>query len=269
MRLKSLLTWGIILGITMGIVFSTGATAPAGATIDATTGAVEEPEFPLVPEEDHTSSDPGMDWRTSVTVEAITTDVAQEAMLTIGEASISEVGFLFLAYSRHNDANPLDHEIRAELHSIVSQSPGLSLALLARRSSQPRSTIRYHVKVLESEQTVQRSDVWGKSRLFPLETASDEFAFHAIEHESRLREITGVIAEQEPATVTEIADEVDRAASTVSYHLGRLEDAGVIEREEAESTVVSELSPAFRSFVNEQATQASEQRATRLADANE
>lgn len=268
MRTKSLLTWGIILGITMGIVFSTGVIAPAGATIDTNSGSVEEPDFPLVPEEDHTSSDRGMDWRSTVTVEAITNDVAQEAMLTIGEVGISEVGFLFLAYSRHTDANPLDHEIRAELHSLVTQSPGLSLALLARRSSQPRSTIRYHVKVLESARTVQRSDVWGKSRLFPLEIERSEFEFHALEHEPRLKEITDVITEEEPVTVTDIAEEVDRAASTVSYHLGRLEDADVIQREETGGTVVSERSPAFRAFMNDQANQATE-RQTRLADANE
>ena len=46
-----------------------------------------------------------------------------------------------------------------------------------------------------------------------------------------------------------LADELDRDASTVSHHLSRLEDAGLVEREREGRAVVNRLAPEVRAML--------------------
>ncbi len=51
------------------------------------------------------------------------------------------------------------------------------------------------------------------------------------------------VARREPASVGELADELGRDPSTVTHHLKRLEEDGLVERERDGRAVVNRLSP--------------------------
>lgn len=131
-------------------------------------------------------------------------------------------------YSRRDDSDPLAHARRSELVAVVAENPGVPLTTLSDRLDVPRSTVRYHVRVLEEEDELETANVLGRRRLFP---AGEDTELVAALADEGTRRIVTALDRIQPATGSRIADETGKANSTVSYHLDRLADAGVVERD--------------------------------------
>ena len=132
-------------------------------------------------------------------------------------------------YSRHDDSDPLDHETRTEIYEQVTASPGTYVSELATATDTPLSTVRYHVRVLEAENLVREKRFTGKRRLFP--ARSTDVAVHAALNDDSTATIVDAIDRLDQPTVSTLAEETERSDSTVSYHLSRLEESGVVARE--------------------------------------
>lgn len=156
-----------------------------------------------------------------------------------------------VGYSRYDDSDPLDNEVRREVYEAVRQSPGDYLAGIAAGLEATVSTVRYHVRVLEDEGLVRTATVRGKHRVYPAATADPEVAA-ALNDESTARVIAAV-HRHEPISVSSLADELDRARSTVSYHLARLEDDAVLSREREGESVSVTLTATTRESLGDSA----------------
>lgn len=132
-------------------------------------------------------------------------------------------------YSRHDDSDPLNHETRLEIYEQVTASPGTYVTEVATATDTPLSTVRYHVRVLEGEDLVREKRLTGKRRLFP--ERSTDVAVHAALNDDSTATIVDAIDRLDQPTVSVLADETGRSDSTVSYHLSRLEESGVVVRE--------------------------------------
>lgn len=153
------------------------------------------------------------------------------------------------AYSKSGERSDQDHPVRADVDDVVNRLPGLHFAAVVRHVDSPEGTVRYHARVLESDGHVQTEQIWGTLRLFPLATEPDDFELFAAARDDALSRVLESIGNSEPATVSELADSLDRAPSTVSHHLGRLEEAGLIVRERAGQSVHVSLDPNVRERV--------------------
>lgn len=131
-------------------------------------------------------------------------------------------------FGRTGDTDPLDHTHRQTLRDIVDDRPGVHLGGVVDQVSLSRSSIRHHVRVLEEEGELETAKVLGRRRLFPPGVDSELVAALADEGSRR---VVRAVVRVEPAVVGEVVDEADRAYSTVSYHLDRLEGAGAVTRE--------------------------------------
>lgn len=149
---------------------------------------------------------------------------------------------ILVGYSRYDESDPLTLETRRTLFDAVAQSPGRSLAQLSERTGVPVSTVRYHSRILADEGLVRMETIRGRHRVFP--TASDHDALAAALADERARAVLAAVVEQGPLTVTQIAGTVDRAPSTVSYHLDRLEADGLVVRQRAGRAVHVSAAPA-------------------------
>lgn len=135
-----------------------------------------------------------------------------------------------VGYSRYDDSDPLEHEVRNELHAVVSRAPGLPIAEVAREVDSAVSTVRYHVRVLERESLVEATRVDGRNRLYPVGFGGDVERAAALEDEAT-RAVLTAVQRHEPINVTALAEALDRSPSTVSHHEKRLVAAGLVDRE--------------------------------------
>jgi len=147
-----------------------------------------------------------------------------------------------LGYSRYDDSDPLDHDARAALYDAVRAQPGVYLSALSERADVNLSTARHHVRVLEDENLVASAKLRGKRRYYPSTTEDVELA--AALSDPATAAVLEALADVGEAHVGLLADELDRDPSTVSHHLQRLADDGLVERERRGRAVVSRLTDA-------------------------
>ncbi len=152
------------------------------------------------------------------------------------------------SYSRYDGSNPLDNVTRAKIFATVGDEPGLSLSALSERAEIPRSTVRYHVRILKEEGLVETATVRGKRRVHPAGNDNPELA--ASLSDESTAELLETVARDGPASVSDLAAALDRTPGTVSYHLERLADDGLIERERAGNAVVTTLADGVAAAMN-------------------
>ena len=159
---------------------------------------------------------------------------------SIGCGTAGKLGVL-CGYSRYDGSDPLEHDLRERIHATVESDPGTFLSELSDRLDTSLSTIRHHLRVLEDESLLTSEKINGKRRYYPV--AIDDPQLVAAVGEPATASVLDTLSRLGPASGAELAEALDRDPSTVSHHLTRLADAGLIEREQQGRTVVSQLSP--------------------------
>lgn len=152
-----------------------------------------------------------------------------------------------LGYSHREDADALEHETRHRLYEAITESPGTYIAEVAETTGTAVSTVRYHLRILEREDVIRSETVHGKRRLYTAASGHDEIS--AALNDRATTDVVEAVIRHEPASVSQLADELDRAVSTVSYHVQRLETTGVLTRERDGGSVRVEVASSARTVV--------------------
>jgi DNA-binding transcriptional ArsR family regulator len=147
-------------------------------------------------------------------------------------------------YSRHDASDPLEHDGRRAVYDEIEATPGVYLSKVAERADVPLSTTRHHVRVLADENLVTSAKIRGKRRYFPVEPDADSVELQSALSEQATARVLEALADLGPTPVGRLADELDRDPSTVSHHLDRLADDGLVERERDGRAVMNRLAPA-------------------------
>ncbi len=151
------------------------------------------------------------------------------------------------------DEGPLEHELRARMHDLVGRSPGVTLTELADRTDASLSTVRHHARVLERERLVSSDKIRGNRRFFP-RGAEHEELIAALDGEMSGR-IIEELRDRGAATVGDLVDAADRSYSTVSYHLERLAEDGIVVKTRDGAHTVSRLAPWAEAALDRRANQ--------------
>ncbi|WP_254839773.1 winged helix-turn-helix transcriptional regulator [Natronomonas marina] len=156
--------------------------------------------------------------------------------------------FVFpLRYSRYDDSDPLEHEARERVYEIVDATPGSYLSAVSERADLPLSTTRHHMKVLEREGLVSGAKLRGKRRFYPAYTEDIELA--AALNDDATADVIDALARLGAASVSDLADDLGRDPSTVSHHLQRLEEDGIVTRNREGRAVMNELAAEARDIL--------------------
>jgi predicted transcriptional regulator len=151
-------------------------------------------------------------------------------------------------YSRYDFDDPLENENRAAVFETIEESPGINLTSLVEETGLAESTVRYHLRVLEHEDLLETAKILGCRRFA---RRSDDVELVAALEETATKEVLETLFADEPATGTTLADALEKDPSTVSHHLSRLAEAGLIEREADGPALMNSLVPEVREAFSE------------------
>lgn len=138
--------------------------------------------------------------------------------------------FVTAAYSRSVTKEPLAHDSRRDLFETIHARPGVSRTALVEESGLARSTVRYHVDVLESARLVRPLTVLGKVGLAEHVVPHEYVELRAALSDEGTAPVLAAVARHEAPSLSDVAAELDRAPSTSSYHVARLVEEGLLER---------------------------------------
>ena len=242
-----------VVGIALIVTTTVGAATAVGTTgaiaADADAHGLDETLDPGPQDAPHEASDdrshqedshPGAG-EDEAHASALSTPLEERVLATAGSGAAESV-VLLAAYSRYDDTSPLEHPLRAALAALVAAAPGIHLARAAARTDSTESTVRYHVRILEHENEIETASVWGKHRLYPVGIDASTFERHAALRDEASSRVLEAVARNEPATVSTLSADLDRATSTVSEHVSRLEEAELLTRERTGESVEIRLS---------------------------
>ncbi|WP_458208606.1 winged helix-turn-helix transcriptional regulator [Haladaptatus sp. NG-SE-30] len=154
------------------------------------------------------------------------------------------------SYSRYDDSDPLENNVRMKIHEAIKQSPGASISEISEQTEIPRSTVRYHIRILEEERLTSSKSHRGKHRLYPIDESNHRLS--AALNEDAPATILKAVIQHEPLTVTELSAVVDRSLGTVSYHLNRLADDELVVRSQDGNAITISTPNEVRGIVNKQ-----------------
>lgn len=134
-------------------------------------------------------------------------------------------------------ASPGPDDMRQRIYDTVRRYPGIHLRGVERELGTSAALVQYHLKKLVEEKLVEALEQGGYARYYP--TAKGKAARVVPKDQP----ILGLLREEVPLHVvlllldkgalthTQLVEELGIAKSTVSYHLAKLAEAGIIERE--------------------------------------
>ena len=115
------------------------------------------------------------------------------------------------------------------LLKCIKNSPGIRYRELMKATGFSNGVAQYHLKVLEKSKRVKVSRHYGKTtRYYPLSiSAKESRIIEHIRHSTR-RKIILFLLQHDRSLFADIKRNIRRVPSTVSWHLSRLKESGVI-----------------------------------------
>lgn len=129
-------------------------------------------------------------------------------------------------------SDPLDLESRRRIFAAVERTPGVHFRDLLADLEYAQGTLQYHLQTLAEEGLVEVSDDGKYTRYYPASEfeAADRTVMNALRRTYSRRIIAHLLADG-PLSTSDLAERIDKSDSTVSWHLSKLAEAGLVEKE--------------------------------------
>ena len=114
------------------------------------------------------------------------------------------------------------------LMTQIEQTPGIRYRELLRLTGLVNGVLTYHLAALERADVIKVNRESRITRYYPVSVSDQESAILKFIRREPIRQILLFVLEHDMCTFNEIVDHTQKAPSTVSSHLMRLRDAGVI-----------------------------------------
>ena len=132
----------------------------------------------------------------------------------------------------YNDNNEKLEEdsIQTILLKHIDEYPGIRYRELLRLTDLSNGVLTYHLSLLErsNQIRVSRRSKNNTTRYYSMNIASEEFEIIGCIRQEALRRIILFILEHKLCTFNAIVEYINKAPSTISWHLKRLKESGII-----------------------------------------
>jgi predicted transcriptional regulator len=119
-------------------------------------------------------------------------------------------------------------DTKAMLLKHIEENPGIRYRELLRMAGLVNGVLTYHLAALERSDVIKVDRQSRMTRYYPVSVPENESAVLKFVRHEPVRQIVLYILENDMRTFNEIVDYTQKAPSTVSSHLKRLKEAGII-----------------------------------------
>jgi DNA-binding transcriptional ArsR family regulator len=124
----------------------------------------------------------------------------------------------------------LEPHNRNKIYAFISKYPGVHLRQIIEKIDLSEGTIKYHLDVLLKENLIDKKEINGYKRFYKQgKNGKFEQKILAAFREKTTRFILLYLLYSVVSTVTEISREVNKDPKTISYHINKLKEMGLVE----------------------------------------
>jgi DNA-binding transcriptional ArsR family regulator len=119
-------------------------------------------------------------------------------------------------------------DTRAVLLRSIEENPGIRYRELLRTTGLVNGVLSYHLSALERLDVIKVDRQPRTTRYYPVTVSDQEYNILKFVRHKPVRQIMLFLIERDSCTFNEIVDHMQKAPSTVSLHLRRLREGGMI-----------------------------------------
>lgn len=136
---------------------------------------------------------------------------------------------------------------RRAIYQRIADTPGVHFRALLEELECAHGTLQYHLRWLADEGLIDVSDDGKYTRYYPAAEfdEADRAVMNALRREYSRRILAHLLADG-PLSTTELSDRLDKAQSTISWHLSNLAEADLVTKERNGRRVVYGVSTPDR-----------------------
>lgn len=136
---------------------------------------------------------------------------------------------------------------RRAIYQQIADNPGVHFRALLDKLDVAHGTLQYHLRWLAEEGLIEVSDDGSYTRYYPAAEfdEADQAVMNALRREYSRRILARLLVDGSLST-TDLSDRLDKAQSTVSWHLSKLADANLVTKERDGRSVVYDVSDPNR-----------------------
>lgn len=121
-------------------------------------------------------------------------------------------------------------DTRELIYTAIHRRPGIHFSGLVRRLDVAPGQVQYHIRRLQEAKRIASDSCFGRTHYFPPAFNTVDRRAIALLRRETTRSIVALLLEREETHPEHLVESLDIARSTVEYHLGRLEQAGLVEK---------------------------------------
>ena len=130
----------------------------------------------------------------------------------------------------------IEVENRKKIYELIEEFPGLHMREIKRRTDMSMNLVRYHLGQLKKYGVVEEVEEGEYKRYYPKQGErrvdfEDKRYLALLREEIPLSVVVYLLSEDEPVSHGDIKEELDIAASTLSYHLKKMRKKGLLEKQ--------------------------------------
>lgn len=170
-------------------------------------------------------------WQVSpLVLAAVTLAMISPVMVLPAEIILGGIGLVALNFHRVEVKTVLDHELRNGIYRHVLDNPGVCFTDIEKGLDVNRGTLDYHLKVLRREHRIAVLTKNGRSFYFENSGryTREEMEMLAILRNDTEFTICEYLLDSPGASRNEIVSLIKTTYSTVSWHMKRLTDSGLV-----------------------------------------
>jgi len=141
----------------------------------------------------------------------------------------------------------IELESRRAIYQEVADTPGIHFRALLDELDYAQGTLQYQLRWLADEGLIDVSEDGKYTRYYPASAfdGADQAVMNALRREYSRRILAHLLVDG-PLSTTDLSDRLEKAQSTVSWHLSKLADAGLVAKERDGQRVLYRVSDPDR-----------------------
>jgi len=137
--------------------------------------------------------------------------------------------------------NILELETRRRIYNLILEYPGLHIREISRRIDIPFSTLKYHLNYLEKRELIRAKSEGVYSRYYVTnEIGRKEKKILGLLRQDIPRSIILLLLAYVECSQKEISENLEKHPATITYHLKKLQDMGIIGRVSVNNGLIHE-----------------------------